>query len=286
MNQKDFCTIRRSDSGAFLPPHVAISAKNYPSSRYISHLLPTVSSFEDMASFHLTIKSPCSEKWESFEKNGNTGFCSSCQKNVIDFTKYSDHDIIEFFNKNNRNACGMFRTDQLKRYSPPKKKRDFSTALAFLTAGILTVSNPTESKATAAITVINNNGINNIYPVRLSTAPSQDKAWTEIKGVVIDEDKAIVAGVNVVIKGTTYGTTTDSEGNFSLSYQSDGETVVLVFSYIGLEPLEKEVKLSAGVVNTGTTMLRWDVVSLGGYECVYPWYSPRRWWSGIRNLFN
>uniref|UniRef100_UPI0040491F6D TonB-dependent receptor domain-containing protein n=1 Tax=Fulvivirga sp. TaxID=1931237 RepID=UPI0040491F6D len=46
------------------------------------------------------------------------------------------------------------------------------------------------------------------------------------------EDGSSLPGVNVVLKGTTAGTVTDIDGNFSLSVPSDGST--LVFSFIGL----------------------------------------------------
>ncbi|HMJ71011.1 MAG TPA: TonB-dependent receptor [Cyclobacteriaceae bacterium] len=46
------------------------------------------------------------------------------------------------------------------------------------------------------------------------------------------EDGTAVPGVNVVVKGTTNGTTTDADGNYRLSVPASGGT--LVFSFIGL----------------------------------------------------
>ncbi len=50
--------------------------------------------------------------------------------------------------------------------------------------------------------------------------------------VTSDEDGSGIPGVNVILKGTTNGTTTDFDGNYSLSVPSDGG--ILVFSFIGL----------------------------------------------------
>jgi TonB-linked SusC/RagA family outer membrane protein len=50
--------------------------------------------------------------------------------------------------------------------------------------------------------------------------------------VTSSEDGTAVPGVNVVVKGTTNGTTTDADGNYRLSVPSSGGT--LVFSFIGL----------------------------------------------------
>src|SRR5882762_1140240 len=52
------------------------------------------------------------------------------------------------------------------------------------------------------------------------------------------EDGSTLPGVNVVIKGTTNGTSTDANGTFSLAVP-EGST--LVFTFIGLETKEVEV---------------------------------------------
>ncbi|MEM9859847.1 MAG: SusC/RagA family TonB-linked outer membrane protein, partial [Bacteroidota bacterium] len=53
------------------------------------------------------------------------------------------------------------------------------------------------------------------------------------------EDGSALPGVNVVLKGTTAGTVTDIDGNYSLSVPSTGGT--LVFSFIGLASEEVEI---------------------------------------------
>ncbi len=58
----------------------------------------------------------------------------------------------------------------------------------------------------------------------------------EISGVVTDkEDGTPIPGVNVVVKGTTIGTQTDFDGNYTLSNVSDSATIV--FSSIGYETI-------------------------------------------------
>jgi TonB-linked SusC/RagA family outer membrane protein len=55
-----------------------------------------------------------------------------------------------------------------------------------------------------------------------------------IKGNIKDEKGELLPGVSVVIKGTSKGTTTDIDGNYSLEVSENLETV-LVFSYVGYE---------------------------------------------------
>ena len=50
------------------------------------------------------------------------------------------------------------------------------------------------------------------------------------------EDQSVVAGVNVVVKGTTVGTITDGQGSYSLTVPDQAEA--LIFTFIGLSPKE------------------------------------------------
>ncbi len=61
-----------------------------------------------------------------------------------------------------------------------------------------------------------------------------------IKGVITDEAGLSVVGANVIVKGTTIGTVTDVDGNFSIEVPSDD--AVLVISYIGYMEQEIPVK--------------------------------------------
>src|SRR5687768_2270410 len=54
--------------------------------------------------------------------------------------------------------------------------------------------------------------------------------------VTSTEDGSALPGVNVILKGTTVGTSTDADGNYSLAIPSTGGA--LVFSFIGLEAKE------------------------------------------------
>lgn len=73
----------------------------------------------------------------------------------------------------------------------------------------------------------------------------------QITGTVVDDDNVPLPGASVVVKGTTTGSTTDFDGNFSIDAEA-GST--LVVSYIGFETKEVQatagemtVKLSSGV---------------------------------------
>lgn len=58
----------------------------------------------------------------------------------------------------------------------------------------------------------------------------------ELKGTVTDEDGNTLPGVSVVIKGTTYGVSTDIDGNYKLVMPEMGG--ILVFSFVGMTAQE------------------------------------------------
>ncbi|PIB35645.1 SusC/RagA family TonB-linked outer membrane protein [Reichenbachiella sp. 5M10] len=67
------------------------------------------------------------------------------------------------------------------------------------------------------------------------------QAQSKIVGKVTDDgDGSEIPGVNVMVKGTTVGTVTDLDGNYSLEVPADAEA--LVFSYIGY--MKQEVLIS------------------------------------------
>ncbi len=67
------------------------------------------------------------------------------------------------------------------------------------------------------------------------SAVGYSKQLTELKGKVVNETGQAIAGVTVVVKGTSVGTTTDDQGTFSI-YASKGST--LIFSFVGYDTKE------------------------------------------------
>ena len=60
-----------------------------------------------------------------------------------------------------------------------------------------------------------------------------------VSGVVKDQTGETIISASVVVKGTSIGTVTDFDGNYSLEVPEDAK--VLVFSYIGMQTHNKEV---------------------------------------------
>lgn len=88
-------------------------------------------------------------------------------------------------------------------------------------------------------------------------------AQRTVSGKITDDTGEALPGVNVVIKGTATGVTTDLDGNFRISVD-DGAT--LIFSYVGFETQEIEVgaRTTIDVTLGGATELQEVVVT--GYS--------------------
>ena len=64
-------------------------------------------------------------------------------------------------------------------------------------------------------------------------------AQRNVSGRVTDAGGNGMPGVNVIVKGTSTGTTTDATGNYTISAEQEATT--LVFSFIGYATQEVEI---------------------------------------------
>lgn len=66
--------------------------------------------------------------------------------------------------------------------------------------------------------------------------PLESMQTLKVKGKVTDATGQSLPGVNIIVKGTTIGTTSDIDGNYTLEVSDPNS--ILVFSYIGYSPQE------------------------------------------------
>ena len=74
--------------------------------------------------------------------------------------------------------------------------------------------------------------------------PLPQQAQRKVTGKVTDQAGVPIPGVAIIVKGTTIGVTSDSDGNFSLSLPVD--TKMLVFSFIGM--LSQEITIGSKTI--------------------------------------
>src|SRR5690349_4350089 len=84
---------------------------------------------------NLSIPNPCAEKCENFKPTERGGFCGSCNTVVVDFTKMTDQEIVNFLDANPVHVCGRLRSDQMKSYN--LQPASIRPGLALLRSGLV-----------------------------------------------------------------------------------------------------------------------------------------------------
>jgi len=200
--------------------------------------------------FKISIPEPCHENWNKMTPTEKGKFCSVCQKNVYDFRKSTDLEIIRTFNEN-ENLCGRFKNSQLNRNLLIKQKRK-----SFLAVGIASVitffgfgNHSVKSQAILAIsqkssseaingqftinlpkevfikmefsqerTVIKREFSKNFFILEISYKnPSKDNEVAKYSGFLYDEDDLPLTDIYITNKRTHARTRTDKKGQFSMS---------------------------------------------------------------------
>lgn len=178
----------------------------------------------------LSIPEPCHEDWDKMTPIEQGRHCQSCNKTVIDFSIYTDKQLIEFFTKVKDNVCGQLSRFQVERQliQIEHSRYPFLQKLLFgtvLTAGIIGSANANYNPNNKPI--LEQFGINEIgtqnSDKNTQLIPGGDSTnYVECK--VIDEySHQIVSFASVTIRNiatnvVVYTATTDTNGVFRYSF--------------------------------------------------------------------
>lgn len=84
---------------------------------------------------------------------------------------------------------------------------------------------------------------------------------TVVKGNILDKDNLPIIGANILEKGTSNGTISDVDGNFTLSITNPKTT--LLITYIGYKNVEMPASANMKIVMTEDSEMLEDVVVIG-----------------------
>lgn len=129
----------------------------------------------------IAVPEPCHENWEGMTPVGGTTarHCDSCEKNVVDFTGFTDAQLHAYSREAGAKICGRFRPDQLGRpLRAAHKPSYFPLKVAATAAGMLlssaTVSAQQIDPAQQQTTEVNSH---TSKADTLVPAPVLDKGW-------------------------------------------------------------------------------------------------------------
>ena len=101
----------------------------------------------------------------------------------------------------------------------------------------------------------------------ISPKRKENSEQREIRGIVKDEDQLPLPGVTILVKGTTIGLSTNAKGEFHFPAPSNVKDLRLLFSFVGMETQEVEVKSDFLSITMKMSMNQMDeVIVRTGFE--------------------
>lgn len=240
-------------------------------------------------SISISVKKPCSEKFSNFSATEKGGFCTACEKEVIDFTAMSQTEVLNFLCENSTNTCGRFKSSQLETSTA---QQNYTTMPNFITKGIGALSFSLVSLCTVSSLAAQEVALNStshtelsITPIDTSNEVQQQKKY-KITGTVLDEDNLPLPGVSIVLKGTKDGVSTDMDGKFEFSQGLEANNM-LVFSYLGYDT--KYYKITDSAKDTQDITIQFnasDIELMGEVTIEGPYKTKRNIFQKFAAIFN
>ena len=119
---------------------------------------------------------------------------------------------------------------------------------------------------------------NNAFPDENNSTIAADQQ--RVTGKVTDTKGEAIPGATIVEKGTTNGTVSDIDGNFSIVPQ--GSSPVLVFSFVGM--ISQEIRVG-NETQINVTMEAELVELMGAIDTNRPYKSRKSLWQKIKGVF-
>jgi hypothetical protein len=187
----------------------------------------------------ITIPVPCHENWLEMTPSEKGRFCSNCQKNVIDFTKASDREILIAYTKNNA-LCGRFNSTQLNRKMiiPKEKKSIWMIAAASVIAFLGLGNQTTKAQEKAKTEQTDRKQLKDNIKVK------SKKDLITYTGTLYDSQNTPITDANVKVKRTKIETKTNFDGEFTIKAKKGA---VLIFQHKDFSTtefkLENDIKI-------------------------------------------
>ncbi|WP_460952284.1 carboxypeptidase-like regulatory domain-containing protein [Spirosoma daeguense] len=244
-----------------------------------------------MNRFSIQIPEPCAESWETMQPDGCGRFCANCQKTVVDYSNFSDAQLIQAFRDHTAtlSLCGRFRPEQLQRSikASPHTTSRWSRWVNVMTISLLgwqtaqaqtrpkynpSVQDSLRPKPTVIEPIVSNFKENR--PSEITTH------WT-VSGRVLLEDstgnQTPVSQANILVGNQRYSwtTQTDSTGAFLLEFDATQDTTEFRLFISSRSGLFKRSTFTGNpanpVISLGTIMVhesKAGPIMVGGGICI------------------
>ena len=163
----------------------------------------------------VAIAEPCLQNWDEMDKREGFNFCKACSKNVIDFSGYTNAEIISVLAGASSSVCGRLSKTQLNQLNyhlsiVPTSNRNWMKYLGVLAIGVsVFVMDVRAENFKTPIEITNS--INN------RTHVSKPVVLKKIYGYVIGADNKPAVGIRLVIADTKFFSITDKNGRYEIT---------------------------------------------------------------------
>lgn len=172
--------------------------------------------------FKLTVPQPCSENWNNMLPVQGGKHCESCNKKVIDFTRFTDQQLQDYFKNHSGNTCGRLLKDQTQRIIQIKEPGTRSKLLpqiivsTLLYLGISKTTDAQQSSSSQTQTFATNISRHKVT----DTEKDQKSGSNSITGIVTNSTTGEpIPFASVLLKSgdsVITSTTTNLEGEFKI----------------------------------------------------------------------
>ncbi|SES71293.1 peptidase associated/transthyretin-like domain-containing protein [Hymenobacter actinosclerus] len=202
------------------------------------------------------VPKPCVRPWATMAPTAAGRFCGQCEREVVDFSAMSEAQVRAWLAQPGAGrVCGLFRAGHAASAPVPRWRRWLLTGLALLSLKPLLSScqsAPPESAATSRAAPIPAGSATVQASAANATAAPAAQDTVVVRGQVLDgAGSRVVAGAELFIGDTPYGTVTDGQGNFRLTLRRqwdpvrDGQLRLRIQGDVfAFEPFELQVPLT------------------------------------------
>ena len=199
---------------------------------------------------YLHIQEPCHENWEGMSPAEQGRFCRSCAKQVIDFSRMADNQILDLLSKAAGNTCGRFTGNQLERpllkgtKEIPFFLKPYKLVLSSLVPLFIISGNASgQDKKSVGKVVACQKEVP--IPEMMGDVALIIPAPSLIRGRVVDEHGNAIQGATILSKETRTKTVSDAAGNFSVHLKKVQQKATLQVSYADFQLKEVEARRNA-----------------------------------------